>query len=282
MVKIISDTGTMYSPAEGEAMGIAIGPLQVTIADKCYNELEDIQSDEFVKIINEGHLPTSSQPAIGRFVEAYKAAAGEEIIHIAMADGLSGTYQSSLIAQSMVENAEDITVINTTTLCGPERYMLDLLLKMRDLGKTKDEMVAQIHALIPHCDSFLMPNDFDYLVRGGRLSSFKGKIAKAIKLVPVMQQSPDGKRLDQLGAKRTFPKAVELVAEKMAEIGINKEEYKLFVSHGCAADLGAKACEVLAAKFGDIEIDVAKLTPGFITQGGPSCVAIQYIKKVVL
>lgn len=282
MIKIISDTATMYSPAEGEAMGVVIAPLQVTIADKCYNELEDISAEEFVDIINQGHLPTSSQPAVGRVVDAYNAAKGDEIIHLAMADGLSGTYQSSLIAQGMVENADDITIINTTTLCGPERYMFDLTMKMAALGKTKAEIVAQIEALIPECDSFLMPNDFDYLVRGGRLSAMKGRIAKAIKLVPILQQTPDGKRLDQLGAKRTFPKAVEFVAEKMAEIGINKEEHKLFVSHGCAEELGAKAHEILKAKFGDIDINVAKLTPAFITQGGPSCVAIQYIKKVVL
>ena len=44
MVRIISDTSTMYSEAEGQAMGIAIAPLSVTISSESYQELTDIQT----------------------------------------------------------------------------------------------------------------------------------------------------------------------------------------------------------------------------------------------
>ena len=67
-------------------------PLSVTINGETYREFDEISSEEFVSIINQGHMPTSSQPAIGQVEELYRKYSGEQILNIAMAHGLSGTY----------------------------------------------------------------------------------------------------------------------------------------------------------------------------------------------
>ena len=59
-----------------------------------------------------------------------------EIINITLADGLSGTYQSACMAKSMVDHEENITVINSKTLCGPHRYLVDVAVKLAQVGKT--------------------------------------------------------------------------------------------------------------------------------------------------
>ena len=56
-------------------------------------------------------MPISSQPAIGEVMELYEEFAGDEILNIAMADGLSGTYSSAATAAQMVDHPENITVI---------------------------------------------------------------------------------------------------------------------------------------------------------------------------
>ena len=75
-------------------------------------------------------MPTSSQPAIGEVVAMYEQHPEEEILNIAMADGLSGTYNSAVAAAGMCENADRITVLNTRTLCGPHRYLVEKALEM--------------------------------------------------------------------------------------------------------------------------------------------------------
>ena len=121
MIRIVSDTSTMYSSAQARETGFAVSPLAVTINDKSYKELDEITSEKFVAIINEGHMPRSSQPSIGDVMDVYQSFAGDEIINIAMADGLSGTYSSAVAAANSCKNAKDITVINSGTLCGPHR-----------------------------------------------------------------------------------------------------------------------------------------------------------------
>ena len=67
MVRIISDSSTMLNVKEGKEHGITISPLSVTINGKSYRELEEITAEEFIKLINEGFMPTTSQPSIGAF-----------------------------------------------------------------------------------------------------------------------------------------------------------------------------------------------------------------------
>ena len=134
MVRIVSDSSTLYSVSQAREAGFAISPLSVTIAGKSYREFSEISAQEFVDIINQGHMPTSSQPALGEVTALYEEFAGEPILNIAMADGLSGTYRSAESAARLCDNSDEITVINTRTLCGPHRYMVQKCVEMAQRG----------------------------------------------------------------------------------------------------------------------------------------------------
>ncbi|MBP3491208.1 DegV family protein, partial [bacterium] len=60
MVRILTDTSSMFTPEDGRQMGFDVVPLTVTIAGKTYREREEIETKEFIDIINEGNIPTSS------------------------------------------------------------------------------------------------------------------------------------------------------------------------------------------------------------------------------
>ena len=106
MVRIVSDTSTLYSTAQAKNAGFHVSPLSVTIAGKTYREFDEITSEEFVEIIRQGHMPTSSQPAIGEVEHLYASFPEDEIINVAMAHGLSGTYTSAVAAAQLCEHAE--------------------------------------------------------------------------------------------------------------------------------------------------------------------------------
>lgn len=162
MIKIVSDSSTLYSIKEGQANNIDIAPLTVSIDNKTYREYEDINTEEFIDIINEGHVPKSSQPSIGHVLDLYSKYPEDEIINISMADGLSGTYNSACMAKSMDNNPERIDVINSKTLCGPHRYLVDLAVKLVEVSYTRNQIVNEIMKFIETSTSFLIPYDFDF------------------------------------------------------------------------------------------------------------------------
>lgn len=278
MIKILSDSSTLYSIKEGQANNVDIAPLQVTINNETYTEFEDVDSKKLIDLINEGHIPKSSQPSIGKVLELYKKYPDSEIINISMADGLSGTFQSACTAKTLEENSERIEVINSKTLCGPHRYLVDLAVKLAEKGYTKDKIVKDIKDLIETSKSFLIPNDFDFLVRGGRLSPIVGKIGSAIKLVPVLTLSKDGKTLEKFATTRSFKKAMTKICDYLHELKVD-DNYKIYITHGFCENLAKEAKEIIINKMKNVDIVTRILSPVFITQGGPGCVAIQVIKK---
>jgi fatty acid-binding protein DegV len=46
MVKITTDTTSMYTVSEGKAMGIDLVPMTLIAGDKSYREIEEINVDE--------------------------------------------------------------------------------------------------------------------------------------------------------------------------------------------------------------------------------------------
>lgn len=278
MIRILSDSSTLYSINEGQANKIDISPLVVTINNKTYMEYEEIHAEEFIRLINDGYIPKSSQPPIGYVLDLYSKYPEDEIINISMADGLSGTYNSACMAKNMDNNPDRIEVINSKTLCGPQKYLVDLAVRLVDKGYNKEEIVNVLNELIKTSKSFLIPHDFDFLVRGGRISSIVGKIGNAIKIVPVMTLSEDSKSLVKFSTKRSFKKAIKKITENLLEENIDNS-YKIYISHAANLELASEANDIISEDIKDADIEIKELGPAFITQGGPSCISIQVIKR---
>ena len=119
MVRIVSDTSTLFSTKQAREAGFAVSPLSVEIAGETYKEFDEIDSEQFVARIREGNLPKSSQPAVGEVAALYDEFADDEILNITMALGLSGTYNGALAAAKACEKAEKITVINSAPFAAP-------------------------------------------------------------------------------------------------------------------------------------------------------------------
>ncbi|WP_050637302.1 DegV family protein [Candidatus Stoquefichus sp. SB1] len=277
-MKIITDTGSLYSPEEGRKIGIDVLPLNVMVDHKNYQEYVDIQSSEFIEIVKQGHVPTSSQPAIGVTMETFEKYPDEEILVINMADGLSGTYQSTLGAKESIDNNENIHVINSMTLCGPERYLVEKAVQLKDEGLSLDHIMKELHKSIAAEKSFLIPQDFGFLKRGGRLTPLAATVGGMLKITPIMTTTKDAKRLEKFAMKKTFKSAIKEIIKAFQEMGVN-EDYKIYVTHAGVLEQAQAAMAQIQEAFMNTVIELYELSPAFITQGGPGCIAIQTIRK---
>lgn len=281
MVRIVSDSSTQYTIAEGRALGIAITPLLVTIAGKSYREYEEISSREFLDIIAQGNIPTSSQPSVGEVIANYEALAGNEIINISMAAGLSGTYESAVLAAGQAKNAADITVVNSRTLCGPHRYIVTRAASMAGNGATSAEILDMLERASASTKSFLIPSDFDYLRRGGRINERAGKVMGALKIMPVLVETEDGRKLDLAGIHRSKKLLLKSLSSAFSSHGLGDGDgWLITVSHADYLERAQMIRDHLGTAFPRVKLEVRELGPVFITQGGPRCVSVQAVRKV--
>ncbi len=278
MVHIVSDTSTLYSTAQAREAGFAVSPLSVTIAGKSYREFDEISSGEFVEIIRQGHMPTSSQPAIGEVEALFNALQDGEILNIAMAHGLSGTYTSACAAARLCDHSDRIHVVNTRTLCGPHRYMVEQAVRWAGEGMDLQTIQEKLQTLMDSARSFLIPADFDYLRRGGRLSPLVSYVGKTANLTPIMTQTENGERLTAAGIRRGYAHAVRQVVKELEKAGIGKG-WRVYITHADAMDKAELARNLLKEAMPEAVYEILPLSPAFITQGGPGCVAIQYVHE---
>ncbi len=276
MVEIITDTSSLYSPEEGRKLGFDVMCLNVYVDGKSYREYTDISTADFLELVKQGHLPSSSQPAIGAVMELYEAYADEEVVVISMADGLSGTYQSALGAKDGLDNSTNIHVINSRTLCGPHRYLVDVAVQMAKEGCSASEIINQLMILMDTTRSFLLPQDFDFLKRGGRLTPLAAKLGGLLKIQPVMTQTEDGMRLEKFSVARTFMGGVQNVLKVFSQ-ETHPEACRLYITHAGVPAQAQKVQDLFLKHYPDLHIEVLELSPVFITQGGPGCLAIQWI-----
>lgn len=276
-MKIITDTGSLYSPEAGEKIGVEVLPLNVIIDKKSYKEFVDIQSDEFIELVKQGHVPSSSQPSIGMTMELFEKYPEEEILVINMADGLSGTYQSTLGAKESMEHNENIHVINSMTLCGPQKYLVEKAVELKEKGFSLDHIMKELHKSIATEKSFLIPQDFGFLKRGGRLTPLAATVGGMLKITQIMTMTKDHKRLEKFAMKKTLKSAIKEVIKAFEELGVN-EDYKIYVTHAGVLEQAKSVVAQVQAAFENVVIELYDLSPAFITQGGPGCIAIQTIK----
>ena len=276
-MKIVSDTASLFSSKIGAMEGVTIVPACVIHGEKVYRDYEDIGVDEFLRLISSGATPTSSQPAIGDLIEVFEESE-EEILALFIGDGLSGGYQNAVGARNSIDENAHIRIIDTKTLAGAEHYLVQKAVCLREQGLCIDEIERELLKSVETSASFVIPADFEFLKRSGRLTPIAAKIGEMIKIVPVMTQTEDRKKITPFAIKRSWKKAAASILEHLQKLGVN-EEYIIYICHGGDFATAEEILEQTKIRFPQVEIQFMSLSPTMITHGGPGCVLIQTIKK---
>ena len=273
-MRIVADSSVMFSVEEGARRGMTVLPLTVSIDGTTWLEYEDISSEEFLALVRAGALPQSASPPPALTLAAYDT--DEEVVHLAMADGLSGAYEVACGLRAQARHPERVHVLNTRTLCVPHRALACYAVQLGGQGLGAEEVVGRLGAMMGTTRSCLIPEDFDYLRRGGRLTPLAATFAHLVKAFPVMKQTDDGTRLEKMKVARSFAKAVNAIADDLEARGVG-DGFFLGVSHADNRVQADEASGMLSERFPGCRHGVFDLGPAFITQGGPGCLAIQAV-----
>lgn len=276
-MQIIADTATLYTPEEGKALGVTIIPVFVVIEGKSYKDLEEMSSERFLELVEAGAVPTSSQPAIGDLIELFEKNEEEKLV-LTVGDGLSGAYQNAVGARNTMDHGEKIHVLDSKSLAGPQRYLVQKALVLKEKGLDMARIKEELQTSIDSSVSFVIPVDFNFLKRSGRLTPLAAKIGSMIKIVPILTQTEDKKRITPFAIKRSGKKAVLAILDHLKEIGVD-ENYYITVCHGGAQEKAKEVLKIIKEKFERTTVDLFQLSPSLITHGGPGCIVIQAIRK---
>lgn len=200
----------------------------------------------------------------------------EDTLVLPLGDGLSGTYQNMEGARRMLDAPEHIHVMDTKTLAGPLWYLVQKAMQLRSQGVDIEQIKAALRKCIETSASFVIPQDFNFLRRSGRLTPVAAKLGTLLRIVPVLTQTQDKKRITLFAIKRAKKKAVAALIEHFRTLGVN-EKYLITVSHGGVKEEAAAVLEQLREQFSACTFRLFSLPPALICHGGPGCILVQTI-----
>jgi DegV family protein with EDD domain len=276
-MKIITDTAALIPPCQGEDYGLTVMPVGVAINDRTYRDYADISSAEFLELIKQGGVPSSSQPAIGDILDVLDST-DEELLFITVGDGLSGSYQTAVGARNYAQDPRRIHVMDSQTLAGPLRYLARKAVALKEQKLTMEQIKQRLHRCIESSVSFVIPEDFEFLKRSGRLAPFAAKVGSALKLLPVLTQTKDRKRVTPIGIKRSWRSAVDTVLQRLQDLEVGAD-HLISICHAGAPQRAQQVLQQVKERFASSDTEILELSPGLTTHGGPGCIVIQAICK---
>ena len=277
MVKITTDTTSMYTVSEGKAMGIDLVPMTLIAGEKSYREIEEINVDELKALIEAGVKLTTSQPAVGEVMDLFEQASEESpILHITMGANFSGAYSSACAVKEMMDDdvKEFITVYESGTVCGINWAMVNIAKDMADKGFSVEEIVKVLDHIKANDRNNMLPQDFAMVQRGGRVSEEERKLDPSLNIVPVLAFNEDRSRFVALGVMPSLKPAIERVIEEFKNTGVDGKYFITIAQSYCMED-AEMAKAMLDEAFPDCSKKIFTLTPVFTVQSGTRCVSIQ-------
>ena len=267
----------MYTPQEASIKNVEIIPVGVIINNQAYKDYIEISSDELLNKLNEGFVPTTSQPNIGEILDTINNT-DEEIIFMSVGDGLSGTYNSINMAKSMSEDPNNVHIIDTITLAGAYHYLVDKAVKLKEEGLGIEKIIQKLQDSIEHSFSCIIPRDFGFLKRCGRLTPVAANLMGLIKIVPVLTLSEDRKKIEVFGVNRTVKKAIDNIIKHLNDMGVN-EDYIISICHVGVFEKAQEILNIIKSKINDATYEIKELSPSLMLHGGPGCILIHAVKK---
>lgn len=279
-VQITTDSCALLSDREAADLDVIVTPIILNIEDESYRDGVEMKHEEFYRLLRTGVRATTSQPYLGDVVEAFKLGLSKasRILHISISEGLSGTYQNALLAARMVDEKR-ITVINSRTICGAQRCLVENAARLAKLGRGLEEISSQLRSSIADMQSFLIAVDFSFIRRSGRLSKTAALIGSILRIKPVLRLNDEGTRIEKYAIARTMGHAVDMIADGMVTRGADAM-HRFYVCHGDDIEAARKVADRIRERIEGAVVEVLLLSPTMAAHGGPGCITIHHVGTV--
>jgi DegV family protein with EDD domain len=215
-VAIVSDTCHYLSAQLVAEQGIHEVSLYVHMPDGPLRESEITDYDAYYERLRTApELPTTSQPSIGDFLAVYEPLldAGDDVISIHLAGGMSGTVSGAQQAREQLgERADRVTVIDSRSACGGEGLVLLAAAAAARGGADAAAVADRTRRARAELKLWFAIDTLEYLRRGGRIAGARAWLGSALKIKPILTVESEITPVERVRtSRRAFERMVELL-----------------------------------------------------------------------
>lgn len=283
---IYTDSSADFGPDMVKSLGIELQPLTVHQNGNDYQNWPDgreISFENFYSNLRNGDMASTSQVNVNVFLEAFRNVLrqGKDLLYLGFSSGLSGTYNSAVMAaEELKAEFPDSKIITVDTLAASlgQGLLVWYAVQYKNQGKSIDEVSQWVEDNKLKLAHWFTVDDLDFLKRGGRLSGAAAFFGSMLNIKPVLHVDNNGK-LIAMEKVRGRKNSLNRLVDHMEKTAVNPEKQYVFISHGdCADDAEYLASEV-KRRLGVEEVYINYVGPVIGSHSGPGTMALFFMAQ---
>jgi DegV family protein with EDD domain len=274
MIKLVVDSTCNLPEDIIKKYDIRVAPISIQFNAETYEEGIEIEQELFYSKIEElGIIPTTAQPTPAWFSKFYQeiSAEGHSILVITITSKHSGTYDSAILAKTMVPNA-DVEVFDSLSISLGTGFMILEAARMIEAGENLQAILSRLEEIRARGSLVFTPATLKYLQMSGRVGMLKAALGSVLDLKPIITLE-DG----ALAVKenvRTRGKSIARILDLIEEAVGTSEPINLGLFHANVEEEGHELLKLVQNRFNINEVLFADLVSSLAVHGGPGILAL--------
>lgn len=282
---IVTDSNSGISQSQGAALGIGVLPMPFTVGEKTYFEDINLTVPQFYQFLKDGADIHTSQPSPESVTQLWDKMLKEydQVVHIPMSSGLSGSCQSAIVLAQDYEGR--VEVVNNQRISVTQRQSVLDALELARRGKSAAQIKDILEADKFNSSIYIMLDTLYYLKKGGRITPAAAALGTLLRLKPVLQIQ--GEKLDAFAKARTTGQGKTIMINAIRSDIVNRfggldagDSMWIEIAHTQNEEAALALKEELHSQFPLYDIHIDPLSLSVSCHIGPGSLAIACCKKM--
>ncbi len=284
-IAIVTDSNSGITQAQAKELGISCVPMPFMIDGETFFEEITLKRDEFYALLSADADISTSQPSPDSIIQLWDTLLAEydEVVHIPMSSGLSGSCQTAMMLAQDYNGK--VHVVNNQRISVTQRQSVLDAVMLAEQGKSGVEIKKILEADKFNSSIYIMIDTLYYLKKGGRITPAAAALGTLLRLKPVLQIQ--GEKLDAFAKARTVNQTKSIMMNAIKNDienrfgGVSKDNpVYLQIAHTQNEEAAKQLGEELQAMFPDYPIYIDHLSLSVSCHIGPGSLAVACCKKL--
>lgn len=286
-IAVITDSNSGITQAQAKELGIYVIAMPFMVDDVTYYEDITLSQEEFYKMLENDARISTSQPAPDSIMELWTKLLKEydEIVHIPMSSGLSGSCQTAMMLAEEEGFSGKVFVVNNQRISVTQRQSVLDALALADKGMSAKEIKDFLEADKFNSSIYIMLDTLYYLKKGGRITPAAAALGTILKLKPVL--TIQGEKLDAFAKARTTAQGKSMMINALKNdienrFGGMTEDKHIWIQIAYTKNIDAamQLKEEVMEAFPGYDIHMDPLSLSVSCHIGPGALAVACCKKI--
>lgn len=284
-VAIVTDSNSGISQSQAKELGVYVIPMPFIINEQTFYEDISLTEQEFYERLASDTDISTSQPSPESVMDLWNVILQEydEIVHIPMSSGLSGSCQSAMMLAHDFDGK--VQVVNNQRISVTQRTSVLDALKLAKNGKSAVEIKKILEEDRFNSSIYIMLDTLYYLKKGGRITPAAAALGTLLRLKPVLQIQ--GEKLDAFAKARTSAQGKSIMINAVKNDLSNRfgilddpSKYTICVAHSENLAAAEAFRDEIISEFGVKDVYIDHLSLSVACHIGPGSLAIAFVKNL--